>query len=295
MWLPVILLSAFFWASSNILDSVLVRHIEKHPVTLNWFQAVFGIFLLLLLVVLVPVSSSWAMILLVGGSVAYVGDCLFCYVLDRLDISAINAAWAINAILVSLSSFLLFGEWWSIQETVGAALILSGVFLLSFYHRHISLARTLLLLSCLAACYLPVVLVQKAAVRAGEGLLVVFFWSVVGRECLALGGPLLIPHYRRRILTMLRRPPQSFLALSAGVVVSFSMAMLITIWAYDLGPLSLVSVASNVQPFFVMTIAWMLSRFVPSRAPRELLTGQSVRVKLTAFTVVFAGLALLAL
>lgn len=65
-------------------------------------------------------------------------------------------------------------------------------------------------------------------------------------------------------------------------------------YAYEIGAISLVSIVANVQPFMVIGLAWFFMKLLPSRAPRELLTMQSVQIKFLSFTVVFAGLTLLA-
>jgi len=54
-------------------------------------------------------------------------------------------------------------------------------------------------------------------------------------------------------------------------------------------------IVGNVQPFFVIGQSWLIAKALPRYAPRELLTAQSVGVKLTSFAVVFVGLALLAM
>ena len=60
------------------------------------------------------------------------------------------------------------------------------------------------------------------------------------------------------------------------------------------GHLSLVVITYNVQPFCVMFFAWLFARYAPAIAPKELLTTQSVQIKLISFAIVFFGLALLA-
>jgi hypothetical protein len=54
-------------------------------------------------------------------------------------------------------------------------------------------------------------------------------------------------------------------------------------------------IVTNVQPFIILLLAYVLYRFLPRKAARELLTVQSLRVKIVSFSVVFAGLALIAL
>jgi len=58
---------------------------------------------------------------------------------------------------------------------------------------------------------------------------------------------------------------------------------------------SLVSVTENSQPFIAMALAALLLIFTPRYAPKELLTRESVTIKLLSLTAVTAGMILLVL
>ena len=79
-----------------------------------------------------------------------------------------------------------------------------------------------------------------------------------------------------------------------AMLSSFAGSYVMTL-AYEEGLASLVSVVANIQPFLTIFFAYTLVMITPRFAPRELLTAQSVGVKLVSFVIVFAGLAMLAL
>ena len=87
----------------------------------------------------------------------------------------------------------------------------------------------------------------------------------------------------------------SFFLISALMIACFYIAEFASIQANLSGPLSLISVIGNVQPFFVLLLSGFLVRFCPGLAPKELFTVRSTSIKIISFSIVFLGLALLAL
>ncbi|HRH94018.1 MAG TPA: EamA family transporter, partial [Candidatus Peribacteria bacterium] len=144
MWVPYILLSSFAWALVNVLDSLLVRHYEKHPVILMWSQSIFSVVALAVMACFLDLYTSWWPLLFAMGLCAYLADLFFFWVLGALDVSVTNAAWPILSIFLSIAGFSLFQESWTLPQAAGALLILAGVLYLSFHHSHNgSLLRTL--------------------------------------------------------------------------------------------------------------------------------------------------------
>ncbi len=296
LWIPYILLSALGWSLVNVLDSLLVRHYEKHPAVLMWSQSLFSVVALLVLACFTGVQTDWWPLLLGIGLSAYLADLMFFWVLDRLDVSVANGAWPINAMYLSAVGFAFFHESWSATQAVGAALIVGGVLFLAFHHPSKgSLPRTFGMLAGLALLYVPTYVAKKAALEAGQDVTAVFFWLIIGRESLAFTFPWCVPKLRARIRHLAKVADWKFFAIGAAVIASFLFGEYTGALAYLHGPMSLVSVASNVQPFIVIALAGLLAWIVPSHAPKELLTVRSVGVKLVSFMVVFGGLALLTL
>lgn len=295
MWFFYVMLSMLGWALVNVLDSLLVKHYEKNPLVLMWSQSIFSIPILLVLPYFVDIHSSWAGILLAFGVLGFLGDLWFFHVLDRLDVSVANAAWPLLSIFLSIIGFLFFSESWTMTQTIGAVLVISGAFLLSFFHQHISLTRTLGLLVTLALLYLPYYVIKKAAIDDGQSPVSVFYWMILSRETFACTFPWFRTSSRTRIKALVQRMDMKYFLIGGAVIASFFFAEYAGALSYIDGPLSLVSVVNNIQPFVVILIAAFLARLLPSRAAREVFTQRSLTVKLCSFTIVFIGLALLGL
>ncbi len=295
MWFPLTLLSAFLWAVINVVNSTLVAKFHKSPSFLLWVQTCFSMVFLMLIALNYSVSTDWMPLLVAAAFFAYLGDLLFLWILDRLDISVVNAAWAMNSMFLSVIGFTFFSETWTTMQFFGALLVCSGVLFVSFFHTHVSLKRTLLMLLALGLCYLPVAVVRKAAMLSGETILPVIFWLILGRDLVGFVVPFMLPRQRRNVFDHLPQCTSSFVLLSGLVVACFYATELVLTFSYRLGPVSLISIVGNIQPFFVLLLAAATAQFFPAYAPKELWSIQSTSIKILSFSVVFIGLALLTL
>jgi len=295
MWFTFALIATSLWAFTNVVESMIVKRYERNPIVVLWFSGFVKLLFLAGLPLMVDVRTSWMPVLLLAGFLFYIGALAYYFVIGRVDISVTNAAWAIQAIFLSVVGIVLFGEQWSPLQSVGVVLILSGVFTLSYWHKHVSIIRTVLLLSLVALLFTPEESLKKAALLDGQSVFAVIYWTLLGHASLAFLVPQLFPSYRGRIRALLgRADTQFFLFYCVSICVDL-LAVYFLICAYAVGPLSLVSITFSSQPFLVIIIAWMFMRFIPTYAPRELLSVQSVQVKLISFLVVFTGLSLLAI
>ncbi|NOS68282.1 MAG: EamA family transporter [Candidatus Peribacteraceae bacterium] len=295
MWLALQLVATLGWALVTVLDSVLVKHYEKRPYVLMWCQSCFSLPVLLTLLAVSGGAGSWTIPLVLAGMIAFLGDIAFFTILNRIDASVVQIAWAIFAVLLSAISIALFGETWSMSQLAGVILLLGGIAFLSLRGKGFIGPFGFVLLVLLAVLYVPFYATQKAAMRGGTSVLVAFVLPLLARESLCFAVPLLVPSWRSSVIALLRRVRWPFFFVCGSVVILFFVATYLNTWVYDIGPLSLGSVISNVQPFFILLVAWIFWKVLPAFAPRELLTRQAVSVKIVSFLIVFAGLALLAL
>ena len=298
MWLFFGVLAVSFWAMDNVISSVLVRCYEKNEITLSWIIGTLHIFFLSPVLVFfywpkLIIDPYWIAIFFIVGAFTYLGWILFYYVLKHIDASVSNAAWAMLAIFVSIGGLIFFNETWSMLQIVGIVSSLSGVFILSHWHKHGSIRRTLFLLSALGFANAPYFLVQKAALLANVNIFAVFLYPFASTSIVAFLFPMFTKH-RSAIFVRLTNLSFWYLFLCSLITVISATGFYFMAMSYSLGPASLVVMAENIQPFIVIFFAFIASRLFPAYAPRELLTAQSIQVKLVSFCVVFAGLALLA-
>jgi drug/metabolite transporter (DMT)-like permease len=292
MWLAFILLSTIAWAGVNVLNSVLIHHYHKSPFILAWIQSAMGIPVLLVIVPFIEIKTPWALFLFITGITAYLADLWFFYAAEKIDISVLNIAWSVLSLLLAVVGVFYFEESWSIQQSVGSCLILAGTLLLTFFHQHISLRKTLWLLVVLALLYLPFYSIKKSAISDEVNVGTVFFWLTVGRETPSF----LLPLFSKKTLKtafQIIHGNLLFPLKSLVIIFCYFMAEFFGALAYKHGPLSLVSITSNTQPFIVILGAWFCASFWPRLAPKELFSRQSLKIKILSFSLVFAGLILM--
>lgn len=295
MWFVFALAGACCWAVVNVVNSVILRHDEKHPVALMWSQSWWSASVLLIVFfVHPPLWTEWGWILCLSGVIAYFSDVLFLVALERIDASVTNVAWVMMSLLLSVAGVFLFAEHWTVLQSVGAVLIIAGVLVFSLWRRGLLPVSSLLLLLFLALLSSPFYLVQKQALLQGQTLYAVFVWPMICRECFSLLFPLTIPRFRIALQSMLQRMRLRLFLLNGVAVGMFFLGILSVEYAFLIGSLSLVSILTNVQPFAVLFFGWVLVRLEPKFAPREGILWRDIRVKLIGFCIVFGGLALLA-
>lgn len=295
MWLLYALLSVLAWSVAIVLDSIIVKNYEKNPFVLMWTQSCISVVCLLILSFFVPFQTTWLPWLVLTAIVAYAGDIVLFYTMDRVEASVLNLAWAFYAIALSIIGFLVFHEHWSVTQTIGSVCILSATFLFAYWHHHIRWS-SLCLLFVIGMLYAPANVVQKASIASGELVYTIIFWQLLAREGVSFTFPWTIPSFRKGIKNFFAHVSCiHYWILAAVVIVSYFAGIYFLAEAYRDGPISLISITANVQPFTVLAMAWVAWRFFPRFASNEYFDNRSVLLKVITFIAVFAGLGLLAI
>lgn len=294
MWLPFTLLSASLWATMNVLDSVVIHRYERNPVVVMWHISLWRIACLACAPFLVEIETEYAFVLVIAGLMIYAAAYLYMWILRHLDTSVTQTGWTVESIILSVSGFLFLGESWNMSETLGTILILSAVFLISYWHKHVSWKKTVSILILLGITGAPSELIFKLVMDSGTSLVSALFWYILGYTVISFVFPLL---QKRNRITLTKAFSHTY-----GFHVYMFLMTLILFggfaalgMAYRLGPLSLVAIVGNLQIFLVMLFAYLLNVLPTTHVPKELLTKQSVSIKLLSFTIAFVGLSLMVL
>lgn len=295
MWFLLTIAAVAFRSVSSCTESLIVKRYHKDPRVILCVQNTFMLAILLALIPFMPLKTAWAPVLFFAGMSIYAGDYLYCRIIDHVDISTLNGAWALFALLLSIVGFLFFGESWSPPQTAGALLILMGALSLAYWHRWRSFTHTASQYAMLILICAPVFIVRKIALNGGAPVFATFFWTMLSYALVSLVVGLLSKSSRSQSISTLKKINTGFFPAAFMAVTSNLLAAYLLVRAYAVGPISLISVVSNLDAFVILVIAWLLSRFAPGLAPRELLTRQSLQTKILSFLLVGLGMSLLAL
>lgn len=293
MWFVYAMLANVLWSFTDVLMSMIVHRVHKDPIVLGFFLGCADLLLLAVLAVYQLPALGHLPLLLLGSVFAYLGMLSFFTVLSYVDVSVSSAAWVFMSIGIALGGVVLFGEAWSALQSIGAILSVCGVLILTFWHKHISTMRTCVILAVPGFMFVPHFLINEYVLLSELSAYTVFFWNILFYGLFAVIAPILIPRHRKSIHQLSAKAHLPFCLLILFRAVITMVATYTVVLAYDTGYASLVGIAENGQPFFLMFFAWLATLFFPKYAPKELLTTQSIAVKVVSFIVVFTGLSLL--
>lgn len=295
MWFLYAILGNVCWTTSDVMNSIMIKHFEKSPLVISWFASVFGLICLACMGLVMEVEVTWIPVYAMTGIAMFFGNLFYYFVLHRLDVSVMNAAWVFMNIFISAYGLLFFGETWSMLQWIGVLLSITGVLILSYWHQHVSIGRTVGYLTLLGLFFAPLFLVQKAALLEGQSIASSFYWTILISELCHFIAPIFHAPTRNRIQHHVMHPTPAFFQFCLWAVVIWLSAFLLVAYANQIAYVSIVMMFENAQPFVTICVAWIFAQLLPKYAPRELLTIQSVQTKIISFTIVFIGLVLLAL
>ncbi len=298
-WFFAAFLSVICWGIIGIIDSYLLRKFSKNIFVLSWNQAIWSVFFLSLIAAFVGLDllkTSWLPWLLLGGFFAYIGDLSYWSFLRRVEASVVNTAWVFHSLLISLLGWMVFGEAFYASHIFGIVLVIVGVLLLLLWGKcqHLTV-KSLGFAWCVAIAYVPFYLVQKISMDAGTSVLIATFWTLFGRECLGLVFPLLVPKLRSDVLNFPFVKNRAFLFANSGVIALFFLAVSLNTFAIAHGPMTLVPVVWNLQPFVTLMLGWCVMRTLPKFVFTEDFSTTSMLIKVVSYSLTFLGLASIAL
>lgn len=293
MWILFTLLAVLCWAVLNTIDSLLVRHFEDRSIVICWFQSMTSVPIILIIGAFWSTENSFALLLLLFGALSYMGDLYYWRILGLADASSSNFVGVFVTIIMTIVGVSVYGDTLTPIQVLGAFLVCIGIATLSFSRTHALSAKALLFMLCAAVLYSIFYIAQKWSTNHEQTYFSTFYWMMLGREFFAIFLSTLLPTPRRQIIASFSIRPLKFYILNAVSSSLFLVAMYCISSAYAIGKASYVAILGNIQPFVVILVAWVCTMFAPDLAPRELLTARSLRVKITSFSLVFIGLALL--
>lgn len=293
MWFVYAMIGNVLWSISDVTVSMIMNRIEKSSVMVAWLFSILQLLLLAVVYFLLPIEHTWIGIFALSAFGSYLGSLSFFTLLQYVDVSVSSVAWVFLSVGVAAGSVLLFGDTWSVYQAVGAVLSISGALGLALWHKRIERVKTLILICCSGLFFVPSFLVQKSAFLDGISVVSVFFWILLFYDIYAFTFPILLPSYRKKIKPFLVSIEPVLIGLVLLWVCMSMVSFFVVANAYKLGDASLVGIAENGQPFFLMLFAWIATQISPKYAPKEILTAQSTGVKIATFLIVFTGLGLL--
>jgi len=120
------------------------------------------------------------------------------------------------------------------------------------------------------------------------------FWNMYSITALCLGGTFCLLSVRPSVMSELRKMGGRNATLAIiGVNETLALAgIILSFWAIESGPVSLVSTVMGIRPFFVFLYVVLLGRFLPSILDEKLGRGV-VALKVVSIALVVGGVAII--
>ncbi len=294
-WINAAILSAAILGVVNIIDSHLL---SKRMPGLWAFLLPVGIIHLIygaLLFTLFPLSRGvgiWPVLAAIGSAILRTSAVII--MLDSLrreEVAQVIPIVYTYPIFVAIMAVPLLGESLNYLEWLAIVIVVLGAVMVSVSQSSsgsIGWQRKLLLL------FSASLLFAAADVASKYALAYISFWNMFWLTAFCMSGIFLLvsvrPHIIKQLLSMKQR--NSAMGLLAFNETLAPAGMVLSFWALERGPVSLVSTIIGSRPMFVLIAAIILSRLLPTflrwRSGKGLLA-----LRLAATAMIVGGIALI--
>jgi len=290
LWLPIAILSRFFFACCNVMDSHFSRNNFQNGFTQNYvvalFYAVLSLFLLALFHPAWPMFNVWPWICTAAFFQSFYLIPYF-EALKEADSSVVTSLFTLGRALTPLVAIILINERLSVWGYIGFGVVIIG----AIYHSYVPGLKKFnikpALLMALSGLMVAVFTVASKPVFNKIGIRDGFIWIVALSSFLSLL-TILIPSLRAAIKTDLVQSRKTWMWFFVSLV-SASIANFLFFFSLALAKASYVTMIAQFQPFFVLAIVYSLSK-AHILTTRESFSARDVKQKLTGFLIMAAGL-----
>jgi uncharacterized membrane protein len=292
MWAVLSVLYAFSMAMVNMMDKFVLSRWRLKPIVLLLILGLTGLLPAPVILVARGFSPlSWKVVLTTGvaGLFYVLMSALYFLAAKSEEISRVVPLFYLSPLFVSVLAWAYLGERLGAGEYAGILLLMAGAILINSRPGVLFKPGKAFRLMILAAFVLALYMIAvKQALKGSDfwtAFALVRLWTFI----------VLIPWLIRRrsdLKAAVRdRGPKIIGIMSANELFALA-ATLCSVAAVSLGPVTLVTALSSLQPFFVLVFALLFSRFLPGVLKEE--TGApTVLLKLASIALMFAGAVLI--
>jgi len=275
------------WGITNIIDKIVVEKYFKSPELATVFLQFVGLAWVLLASLFFEVEPiDFDTLLLFSFSIVlWLGGILFYFrALLSGETSRVITAFNILPLFVMFLAIAFIGETITEPQIVGVILLVAGAALVSFKKGKESFFRGWIVLVLISALLFSADTIMTSIVVTRLGWFSALYWKMVIACAIVL---LLSPLYARKLFSVVKKHPKGAILGGLGEGISMT-ARGILYFSFTLAPVSLVYSVSSVQPFLVLVIAVIMTKFAP-RYLKENIAADQISIKLIAVLLAVAG------
>jgi len=295
-WVSVALLSAAVLGLVNIIDSHLI---SRRMPSLRAFLLLIGIIHLIygsVLFSLFPLPEGvgiWPVLVAVASGILRTSAAtIMLYTMKREEVSRVVPVVYTYPVFVAIMAVPLLGETLYYLQWLAIIIVVAGAVMVSFRRNSEGsatwLGKPLLLL------FGSSLLFAMADIASKYALAFISFWNMFWFSAFCISGIFLLasmrPHIIRQLSNMKQR--SSTIALVVFNETLAPIGIVLSFWAIQRGPVSLVSTIISSRPIFVFIYALIISRVSPMFL--EYQPGKAMlALRLIATAMIFGGIAII--
>lgn len=290
-WILLVILAQFFYALVFILDKYILSRSMPHQVVYSFYVGVLGIFVLVLIPFgfVMPNGAEvfWSLI----AGVAQISAFLFFYkAVNREEISrVVPFVGAASSVFVLILSSSIIKEFLTSQQIIAFLLLVLGCLVVGFRKKHF-LGNGVLGLSIVSAFFFALFWVITKYLFLGTNFVSGLIWVRVGVALIAL--TLLFLKKNRELIfsetKQVKSKTTKFFILGRTLNVAGSLLLYLAVF---LGSVTLTTAFQGLQYVFVMVLALLLLKKIPSL--KEQFNREILVQKIIAVILICIGLGLL--
>jgi drug/metabolite transporter (DMT)-like permease len=285
-WVAFTLFAVFLWSINSILAKYVLKNYIKQPMMMLSLFPFFNLFFAFLVWVFQPVvipSTEILFLSLTSGFLYFLAMFFFMKSLSVEEVSRVRALFSSHSILVLLLSSFFISEIFTPEKYLGIFLIVFGSIFISIKKgTKIELSKALGFM-LLAIIFEAFHLVSQKVVLNNLNYWSTFFWVRMGT---LFSIPILFTQFNS-FIKIVKKTPLTAIYLSLREILSGS-GVYLSVIAYSLGPVSLVSALIQVEPLVVLFMVIFLSIFKP-KILKEELKSSILLLKIISIAMIVAG------
>jgi len=289
-WLIFTFVATVFWAVGVVIDKYIIT---KHMQDALSYQLLYTIteapILLLLLFTSISFTFPWSLLGIVAGFSLYPGIILYFKAMAIEEASRVISLWYTSPILVLLLAYVFLEEKLSLLSYFGIVFLVLGAMFISYRKekgKKAVMSPALGLILASGVVFAGYEVLTKYVLGAID-YFSYLFWNFIGTAMVGFS-LFCFTKIRGNFLTDIKRMSRTVLSWR---ILNTSLSLIATVFYYiaiSSGPVSLVSAASSLEPFFVFAITLMLSLSVP-RVLKEETGRRVVMIKALAIVLIVVG------
>ncbi|MFA7286500.1 MAG: EamA family transporter [Patescibacteria group bacterium] len=286
-WQILAVIAPFLWACTNIIDKLVMEKYARRSIVPIVFDSICGVVIGAALVTYAGWQNITPVIFALGsgaGLILLLASLLYFAAVRRGDISRLVPMLYFVPLFVAVLAAVFLNEVFPAVQYVGVLLLVSGAILVSYQNGRIVVGSSMFFLLAATMLWATAIVIEKGIAPASSALLILG----LTRFGAGLALPALLYFGGREFLWTMRQHGVYALGAMGSAELLGTTAELAFYGALILGPATLVSAVSAVQPFYVLVLVAVLGFFVPSLLEGRT-TAKSFLFKFVGIVVMAAG------